>query len=117
MDILSPDYLSFTSDVPMAESSAKTSPWSAMGRRKSDSIEQNYATLESRSIDPTKQEDVELMKALFSPASSTKTVKADLVISPDSENVEVAPSSPPQQQKATVSKSAELWGIELKRHS
>lgn len=117
MDILSPDCLSFTSDVPMAESSANTSPWSATGRRKSESIEQKYATLESRSVDSSKQEDVELMKALFSPVSSAKAVKADLVISPDSENVEVASSSPLQQQKATVSKSAELWGIELKRHS
>nr|XP_037278769.1 uncharacterized protein LOC119171959 [Rhipicephalus microplus] len=117
MDILSPDCLSFTSDVPMAESSANTSPWSATGRRKSESIEQKYATLESRSVDSSKQEDVELMKALFSPVSSAKAVKADLVISPDSENVEVASSSPLQQHKATVSKSAELWGIELKRHS
>uniref|UniRef100_A0A131YJB9 AP-2 complex subunit alpha n=1 Tax=Rhipicephalus appendiculatus TaxID=34631 RepID=A0A131YJB9_RHIAP len=117
MDILSPDYLSFTSDVPMAESSAKTSPWSATGRRKSESIEPEDARLESRSVDSSKQEDVELMKALFSPVSSAKAVKTDLVISPDSENVDMASSSPLQQQKATVSKSAELWGIELKRHS
>lgn len=117
MDILSPDYLSFTSDVPMAESSAKTSPWSAMGRRKSESIEHEYAGLESRSVDSSKQEDVELMKALFSPVSSAKAVKADLGISPDSENIDMASSSALQQQKTTVSKSAELWGIELKRHS
>ncbi|KAL1414583.1 hypothetical protein MTO96_007368 [Rhipicephalus appendiculatus] len=100
MDILSPDYLSFTSDVPMAESSAKTSPWSATGRRKSESIEPEYARLESRSVDSSKQEDVELMKALFSPVSSSKAVKTDLVIPPDSENVDVASSSPLQQQKA-----------------
>lgn len=117
MDILSPDYLSFTSDVPMPESSAKTSPWSAMGRRKSESIEHEYAGLESRSVDSSKQEDVELMKALFSRVPSAKAAKADVVISPDSENIDMASLSALQQQKATVSKSAELWGIELKRHS
>lgn len=119
MDILSPDYVSFTSDVPIADSTARTSPWSATGRRKSETTDHEYARIESRSIDSSKQEDVELMKTLFSPVSSVNNVKADLVLTSDFSpaNIDAASSSAPQQQKATVSKSAELWGIELKRHS
>lgn len=119
MDILSPDYHSFTSDVLFSESSEKASPWSALGRRKSESKDYEDTRLEVRSVDSSKQEDVELMKTLFSPVSNTNAVKAASVVSPDfsSENVHVASSSGLQQQNAAVSKSAELWGIERKRHS
>ncbi|XP_070393693.1 AP-4 complex subunit epsilon-1-like [Dermacentor albipictus] len=119
MDVLSPDYHSFTSDVPFSESSEKASPWSATGRRKSESKDHIDTRLEGKNVDSSKQEDVELLKTLFSPISSTNAAKAASVVSPDfsSENVDVASSSGLQQQSSAVSKSAELWGIELKRHS
>ncbi|XP_075548646.1 AP-4 complex subunit epsilon-1-like isoform X2 [Dermacentor variabilis] len=119
MDVFSPDYHSFASDVPFSESSEKASPWSATGRRKSESKDHVDTRLEGKNVDSSKQEDVELLKTLFSPISSTNAAKAASVVSPDfsSGNVDAASSSGLQQRTAAVSKSAELWGIELKRHS
>ncbi|XP_077483627.1 AP-4 complex subunit epsilon-1-like isoform X1 [Amblyomma americanum] len=118
-DLFSPDYHSFTSDAVAAESSLKTSLWSAQGRRKSDSIEHQAAKLDDTVTENSKQEDVELMKTLFSSASTSKTANPDTVSSPQScsEDVDVVSSAGPPQQKTVVSKSAELWGIDLKRHS
>uniref|UniRef100_A0A0C9QY70 Uncharacterized protein n=1 Tax=Amblyomma americanum TaxID=6943 RepID=A0A0C9QY70_AMBAM len=118
-DLFSPDYHSFTSDAVAAESSLKTSLWSAQGRRKSDSIEHQAAKLDDTVTENSKQEDVELMKALFSSTSTSKAANPDTISSPQSssEDVDVVSSAGPPQQKTVVSKSAELWGIDLKRHS
>lgn len=116
VDAFSTDFHSFTSDATLGESMTKTGLWSTQGRIKSKSAEHQMSKLEDESVSSSKQEDVELMKALFSVAPVAVQPVAAPPLTPDTEVTSGEPLTS-SEQKAAVSKSAELWGIELKRNS
>lgn len=113
----STDFHSLASDAALSESTTKTGLWSTQGRIKNRIAEHQMSKLEDDSVSSSKQEDVELMKAIFSAAPVVEEPVAAPALTSSTEVANAEPLTSSEERKPAVSKRAELWGIGLKHNS